>query len=194
MAKVTLKTKKKSPFKRIKTGQGDTHNPLIKPPRKLRATPKLTVKELFDRVDAKKREAAKDIAIRAIRTMDRTKKASTIIPADSLIYRIQSYSKHNRHIHNVTVFVVDGQPFSSKSKVIVDCSCSSHIYQCEYNLARRGNAFLYRSNGEVPMVNTTLTICKHTFVSLRYMVRQARYGDLPKKSIVQKKWSFARGT
>ncbi len=188
------KIKLKRPFASVRAHQGDIHKPLIKPPKLLRATPSFTVKDLFKRVDEKKRTAAKEIAIKTMKTMI-APSSGRIIPADTTIYRVQTYSKHNKHIHNVTIMLRKEElPFSEYSKPIIDCSCSSHIFHCEYNLAKRGNAFLWRSNGDAPLVNTKLTICKHCFVALRYMVRKANANTLPKKTVIQKKLSFARGT
>lgn len=187
------KVKVKSPFSRLKAHQNDIHKPMIKPPKLLRTTPKLTVRQLLAAVDEKKREASKEIAIKTMRTIA-VPKSGKIIPADTPAYRIQTYSKHNRHIHNVSVFIVDKQPFSADSKCIIDCSCSSHIFHSEFNLAKRGNAFLWRCNGQAPTTYIGLTICKHCYVALRYMVRKSKYGALPKKSRYQKKLSFAQGT
>lgn len=194
MAKVTIKkslVKRKKPFARVRADQHDVHQPLIKPPKLLRQ-PKLTVKQLFKYVDQKKREAAKDIAIKAMRTM-RLPKNSKVIPPETLTYRIQTYSKHNKHIHNVTIMLPAQNEFSEEARPIIDCSCSSHIFHAEYNLAKRGNAFLWRCNGMAPTVNTQLTMCKHSYVALRYMLRRVKAGRLPKKSQVQRKLSFSRG-
>jgi hypothetical protein len=194
MAPIKIKgVKKKSPFKRIRPGQHDIHAPEIRPPKKLRSTPKSNVKQLLNLVDQKKRVAAKEIAIKAMRTMDLPANQK-LVPPETVTYRIQTYSKHNRHIHNVTVFAVEGLPFTSESKVMIDCSCSSHIFHSEYHMARRGNAFLWRSNGDAPTTNLTPTICKHTYMALRYMLRRAKNETLPKKSLVRKKLSFNRGT
>lgn len=188
------KIKLKRPFARIRPHQDDIHKPLIKPPRLLKDLPTLSVKDLFKRVDENKRTAAKEIAIKTLKTMV-APTSGRIIPADTTIYRVQTYSKHNKHIHNVTIMLRKEElPFTEYSKPIIDCSCSSHIFQCEYNLAKRGNAFLWRSNGDAPTVNTKLTICKHCFVALRYMVRKSNANTLPKKTQIQKKLSFARGT
>lgn len=191
---LAVKKKKKSPFKRFRPGQHDIEKPYIVPPKLLRKEPKLTIKQLLNTMNPQRKEAVKEIAVKAIRTMALPK--SSIIPQDTLTYRVQTYSKHNKHIHNCTIFVMDHkfQAFSPESKVIVDCSCSSHKYQCEYNLAKRGNALLWRSNGEPPMVNTTLLCCKHTYIALRVLLRRSKYGKLPKKSQVQKKMLFSRST
>lgn len=180
------------PFTPIRTSkQSDIHTPLIKPPKLLRKTPKLTVGKLLNLADAVKREAAKQIAVKTVNTMNLTK-SSVIDPERTITYRIQTYSKHNRHIHKVTIFCVEGT-FDKESKVIVDCSCSSHIFQSEMQLARYGNALVFRSNGQPPSQNLKLTICKHTYQALRTLLRMKKNDTLPKKTRINKKFSFLRG-
>ncbi len=174
-------------------GQDDIMKPHFKPAKLVRSTPKLSVMQLLKLADAKKKELVKELAVRKLGTLELPANTKTI-PTSTVSYRIQTYSKHNKHIHNVSVFLVDGNPFSEHSHVIVDCSCSDHAYRSEYNLAKRGNAFMWRCNGEAPLVNTKLQICKHTHLALRYMVRQSRYGVLPRKSHLRKQISLVRGT
>lgn len=187
-----VKKIKIKPFASIRgSKQHDIHTPLIKPPKLLRKTPKFSVSQLINLADQKRREAAKEIAVKTVNTMTLTKRG-LFDPERTLTYRIQTYSKHNRHIHKVTVFCVDGV-FDKDAKVVVDCSCSSHIFQCEYNLARRGNALLWRCNGEAPTQNLKLTICKHTYQALRTMFRMQKNGTLPKRTRITKKLSMLRG-
>ncbi|QIG74846.1 hypothetical protein [Rhizobium phage RHph_N46] len=177
---------------RVKPHQDDVMKPLGKP--RLLHPPRRTVLQMLKLVSSKKREDAKDIAIKRLFTMDLPANAKTVSP-DTPTYRVQTYSKHNKHIHNVSILLHDqAWPFSEKSKVIVDCSCASHVYQCEWHMAQTGNSFIWRSNGDVPLQNTTPTICKHTYQALRYMLRMARHNELPKKTRFTKKFSLQRGT
>lgn len=187
-----MKPVKIKPFATIRSSkQNDIHTPIIRPPKLLKKTPKFSVIQLINLADQKRREAAKEIAVKTVNTMVLTKRG-IFDPDKTTTYRIQTYSKHNRHIHKVTVFCVEST-FDKDAKVVVDCSCSSHIFQCEYNLARRGNALLWRCNGEAPTQNLKLTICKHTYQALRTMLRMKKSGTLPKKSRVTKKLSMLRG-
>lgn len=187
------KTVKKVRIKRsvISHSQGDVHKPLIRPPELLRQPPKLTVNGLMKLVDQGGRDRAKQVAVKEIRTIA-LPKAYNVLPKDTLAYRIDTYSKLNKHIHRVTIFCVEGD-FDKDKKVIVDCSCSSFIYQAEVQLAEIGNAFKWRSNGMPPTVNLKKTICKHTYVALQVMLRRQKNGVLVKKSRMQKKLSFMRG-
>lgn len=183
---------KRSGQVRIKPHQDDVMKPQSKP--RLLRKPRRTVLQMLKLVSTKRREDAKDIAIKRLFTMD-LPATSKIIDPDTPAYRVQTYSKHNRHIHNVTVMLHDKQwPFSDQSKVIVDCSCASHVYQCEWHMAMTGNSFIWRSNGDVPLQNTTPTICKHTYQALRYMLKAARHGELPKKTRFNKRFSLTSGT
>lgn len=171
--------------------QGDVHGVQIKPPKLLVSPPKHSVKKLLSFVDRDGRDRAKNIAVKEIRTI-RLPKAHNVLPQQTLGYRVDTYSKHNKHIHRVTIFCVEGT-FAEDSKVIVDCSCSSHIFHYENPLAKRGNAFLWRSNGHPPMVYNKIGICKHTYTALRVMLRRQEAGVLVKRSRDTKRISFMQG-
>lgn len=191
--KINVKNlKRKRPFKSIPKAQDDIKKPYIKPPRLVKTPPRYTVAQLMKTVSADRRQLVKNLAIKKLGTI--TLPISTkVIPNDTLTYRSQTYSKHNKHLHNVTIFCVDGNAFNEHSKVLVDCSCSDHVFRYEWNLARRGNAFMWRCNGEPPTVYTKLSICKHAYITLRFMLRQSNHGVLVRKSKVRPKMSFVRG-
>lgn len=185
---------KRKKFSRIPHGQDDIKKPFIKPPRLVKSPPRFNVTQLIRTVSKDRRELANDLAIKKYGTLVLPKNITNkIIPSDTKAYRIQTYSKHNKHIHNVSVFLVDGNPFNEHSKCLVDCSCADHVYRYEYNLAQKGNAFEWRCNGEAPTVYTNLSICKHTYLALKYMLRKNHEGTLVRKSRIEPKLSSSRG-
>lgn len=205
MAKPIVKSivKKKSIKKPLRPipHQDDTRKPFMRP--RLLRNPKLTIVQLLKAYGAgsggkgaQKLAAAKDIAVRRLFTMQLSKNTKAI-PPDTLTYRVQTYSKHNKHVHNVSLFCVGSThpaDINPESKIIVDCSCASHVFQAEYHLAKRGNAFMFRCNGEAPMVWTKLTICKHTYQALKYVLKAAKNNVLPKTTRLKKRFTFTSGT
>lgn len=141
--------------------------PAYSKPKLLRKEPKLTAKELLASVWPGDKERSKDIAVRRIKRV-RSPKA---LP-NYITFRAITMNKENRHIHYVTILFKDR--VGPKSKVIVDSDTPRHTFFYEYALARRGNAFIWRSNGD-PAVRTNprnkAGIDKHTFVALRHILR-----------------------
>lgn len=153
--------------------QHDTAKPYGKP-KLLRRTPKYTAKELMARVWAGDKQRGEEIAVKQAKRI-----ASPRALPNFITYRVATYNKDNKHIHRVTLLFMD--KVSPNSKVIVDDDTYRHVFYFEYALARRGNAFIYRSNGEPPIKTNPrnkVGISKHTYVALRYVLRAAKMGQL----------------
>lgn len=164
---------KKSNTVRRPRHQDDVAPPYNKP-KLLRHPPKLTAKELLQSVWAGDKERSADIAVKQVKRVSAPKKLEGYIA-----YRIATYNKVNKHIHRITL-LFDGR-VGPNSKLIVDSDTFRHVFYYEYALARRGNAFIYRSNGD-PAIKTNprnkAGIDKHVYVALRYVLRAKRYGEL----------------
>lgn len=172
----------KKPIKKVKAArptirkprhQADTA-PALGKPKLLRRTPRLTAKELLSSVWPGDKERSADIAVKQAKRV-RTPKA---LPG-YIVYRVATLNKDNRHIHRVTL-LFDGKVAPS-AKVIVDDDTFRHVFYYEFALAKRGNAFIYRSNGDAPLKTNPRNkagISKHTFVALRYVLRAKRAGEL----------------
>lgn len=153
--------------------QSDAAPPQGKP-KLLRSTPKLTAKELLSSVWPGDKERGAEIAVKQAKRI-----ASPKSLPDYITYRVATYNKENKHVHRVTL-LFQGK-VSRNSKVIVDDDTFRHVFFYEYSLAVRGNAFIYRSNGEKPVKTNPRNkpgISKHTYVALRYVLRAQRAGDL----------------
>jgi hypothetical protein len=137
-------------------------------PKLLRSIPKLTAKELLESIWATDKERSMDISVRTMKKI----KAPKILEGYGC-YRFTTYNRDNRHVHKVTLFFQD-DVISYRSKVIVDSDTPRFLYYYEYALAKRGNAFIYRSNGEPPLrtnPSNKAGIDKHIYVCLRYIIR-----------------------
>lgn len=153
--------------------QDDTPPPQSKP-KLLKSRPQMTAKELLSSVWKGDKERSDDIAVKQAKLI-----ASPKALPDYITYRVATYNKDNRHVHRVTL-LFQGK-VAADSKVIVDDDTYRHVFYFEYALARRGNAFIYRSNGEAPVKTNPRNkpgISKHTFAALRYVLRAAKAGSL----------------
>lgn len=153
--------------------QEDTAKPFSKP-KLIRAVPKMTAKELLSSVWQGDKVRSNEIAVKQV------KRIATPRILDGYIgYRVATMNKDNRHIHRVTLLFQDA--VSPSSKVIVDDDTYRHVFFFEMALAKRGNAFVYRSNGDLPIkTNPRMKpgISKHTYVALRYILKAARAKSL----------------
>lgn len=153
--------------------QDDTAKPFSKP-KLLKQPPRMTASELLSSVWAGDKERAEDIAVKQVKRI-----ASPKALPDYITYRVATVNKANRHIHRVTLLFAGR--VSPRAKLIVDSDTFRHVFYYEYALARRGNAFIYRSNGDPPdKTNPRYKpgIDKHTYTALRYVLRAARAGAL----------------
>jgi hypothetical protein len=64
-----------------------------------------------------------------------------------------------------------------KHQVIVDCTCSQHLYRLEYYLNKVGAARIIRSNGEPPTIRATeggVWLCKHLYALADKLVKAGK--------------------
>lgn len=154
-------------------GQKDVAPPYGRP-KLLRKPPKLSAKELLGSVWAGDKERSADIAVKQLKKVRSPKQ----LPG-TITYRAATLNKTNRHIHRVTLIFFD--KVAPSAKIIVDSDTYRHVFFYEYALAKRGNAFIYRSNGEPPLRTNPRNragIDKHVYTALRYVLRAKRYGEL----------------
>lgn len=141
-------------------------------PKLLTRPPKLTVRQLLASIWPGDKERSQDIAVKKITKQD----APPSLPG-FVAYQVTTYNRENKHNHFVTL-IFDKAPAPS-ARVIVDDDTPRHTYFYEYALARRGNSFIYRSNGQAPVRTNPRNkpgISKHTYVALRAVLVKARGG------------------
>lgn len=115
-------------------------------PKLVRAKPLLTIEQIVVKVRPETRVKAKKV-----RSLDITEvKPVSILPGYS-VYRVVTQNQENGHRYKVTVFSPT-RKITKSTKIVIDDPCPVFIYKFEYAMAKRGNAFLYRSNGEPPIV------------------------------------------
>lgn len=164
-------------------------------PRRGKDEPQMTAMQLFKSTWPTQVEGMKRIAVVGVKTG--TVKKSAALGKNIPFYRVRTFNKDKQHPHDVTIFLPEGQPFTSRSHVIVDCTCPAHTYWFEYVLAKKyGNALIWRCNGDPPNERNprkVLGICKHTAIALRHLMRKAKDGTLVRKSREPIKLSLKRG-
>lgn len=149
----------------------EDHMPQVQAqPKLLRKEPKLTAKELYNSIWEGDKERSNDISVKTVKEV----KPPKSLP-EYIVFRCVTYNHKNKHTHYVTIMFKDR--VSANSKCIVDSDTPRHVFFYEYALAKRGNAFIYRSNGEPPVrtnPRNKVGIDKHIRVVLRHLLKNNR--------------------
>lgn len=151
--------------------------PYTKPPRRLLSRPKLTVEDMVRKSSKKSIAKARQVRVLSMKTM-RTPKS---LPEGWVTYRLQTQNMENGHRYNITLFSPKKR-ITPRTTVMIDSPVAAFVFQYEYALAKRGNAFIYRSNGDVPSTTNPRLIPgldHHSIAALRYMIKEGkRLADL----------------
>lgn len=67
------------------------------------------------------------------------------------VYRVVTQNQENGHRYKITIFSTT-RKVTLESKIVIDDPCPVFVFKYEYALAKRGNAFLFRTNGEPPVM------------------------------------------
>lgn len=114
-------------------------------PKLIRNKPLLTVEDLLVKVSAETKKKARHVQVLSIEPM----RAVSLLPGYS-VYRIVTLNNENGHRYKLTIFSPTRR-IRKDTKIIIDDPCPVFVFRYEYALAKRGNAFIYRTNGDPPM-------------------------------------------
>lgn len=145
--------------------------PYFKTPRRLRKTPLLTVRELAEKTPSRIRRNVKNVAIRDVRVGKTPKLLDGYVT-----YRVDTINMENKHRYIITVFCPTPR-VKADSKVIIDSPVPLYVFTYEYSNARRGNGFIYRTNGEPPVQKNPRNLPgldHHAYAALRYLINKTR--------------------
>lgn len=157
--------------------------PHFRTPRRLRKTPLLSLREIAERTLPATRKRANKVAILRV-------KKQPALPVMGLqgwtTYILSTKNMENKHEYRVTIFVPQDKVMS-KDKVMVDSECPAHVFRWEYALARRGNAFIYRSNGDPPHSTNPSNragVDHHVYAAFKFLLRATKkYKRLTPKQV-----------
>lgn len=145
--------------------------PHFKTPKRIKKNPLLTVQEIASKTHPATRKRSRIVRVNGVRVA-RTPK----FLEGWTTYRVDTTNTENKHRYIVTVF--SPEPVVRKSsKVIIDDPNPLHAFKYEYALARRGNSFIYRSNGQPPMQTNPGQIpgmSHHAYAALAFLVKESK--------------------
>lgn len=146
--------------------------PYFKIPKRLKKTPLLTAKQILMATSPKTVKNSSKVAIQSV----------DIRPAPAAFlegyfkYKLDTHNVENGHNYRVTLFV-ETPIIKANTKVIIDSPNPLWVYTYEYAMAKRGNAFIYRCNGDAPIIkNPRLKagVDHHVYAALKYLIKSSK--------------------
>lgn len=146
--------------------------PFTKPPRRLVKTPRLTVEQMVRKSTKNSIGKSKNVRILTMKTMRKPK----ALPEGWITYRLRTINMENGHQYNITIFSPTTR-ITPTTKLMIDSSVAAFVFQYEYALAKRGNAFIYRSNGAAPSTTNPRMIPgldHHSIAALKHLIKNTK--------------------
>lgn len=146
--------------------------PYFRVPKRLKKTPLLTVKQILMVTSAKTVKNSSKVAIQGV----------DIRPAPAAFlegyfrYKLDTHNVENGHSYRIVLFV-ENPIIKSDTKVIIDSPNPLWVFTYEYAMAKRGNAFIYRCNGDPPIIkNPRLKagVDHHSYAALKYLIKSSK--------------------
>lgn len=145
--------------------------PYNKVPKRLRNTPRLTVEQILEKVLPATKKRSRVVRINGARVA-RTPK---FLPGWT-VYRVDTQNTENRHRYIITIFTPTTL-IRKDTKIIVDSPNPLFVFRYEWAMAKRGNAFIYRSNGQPPVQTNPggrPGLDHHAYAALRFLLKESR--------------------
>lgn len=149
--------------------------PYFKKPQRLKRQPSLTVSQIVRRLSKDVMNKAKRVGIEEAyegRTPAFLKGYTT--------YKFVTRNTENGHRYRLTIFSPTPR-VTLDTTIIVDDPCPVFVFRYEYAMAKRGNAYIYRSNGDAPEVtNPGLKpgLSHHGVRAVQYLIKHTTKNGL----------------
>lgn len=142
--------------------------PYYSKPIRKKKTIKLSAKEILMSASPNTVKRAKIVAILSAKKM----RTPSILEGFTT-FRLNTQNMENKHKYRITIFS-DTPTIKSTSKLIIDSPNPLWVFRYEYAMAKRGNAFIYRSNGDRPVVTNPGEkpgIDHHVYASIKWLAK-----------------------
>jgi hypothetical protein len=154
--------------------------PYHKTPKMLVKSPRLTIRQIAAKVPQVTRLKSRKVGVEKVweGNVPRALEGYTC-------YRFQTQNTLNGNQYRLAIYSPTPK-VTLDSKVIIDSPNPLHVFKYEYALAKRGNAFIYRSNGDAPVqTNPRLIpgIDHHVYRALQYLIKNTTKNGLREPEI-----------
>ena len=142
--------------------------PFFKVPKRMRKEPTLTIRDINKYVLNDTKLKSRIVGI------EQAYEGNTPAFLEGWItYRFQTRNQENGHRYKLAFFSPTPK-VRLNTKLVIDSSNPAFIFQYEYAMAKRGNAYIFRSNGDAPVrTNPSLRpgVDHHAYRCLQYLVK-----------------------
>ena len=156
--------------------------PFFKVPKRLVKNPRLTIRQIAEKVSNDTRLKSRIVGIEDVWEGNVPKTLS----ADGWVcYRAQTRNTQTQHQYRIAISSQTPK-ITLDSKVIILDPCPVAVYRYEYALAKRGNSFIYYTNGDPPIqTNPRLTpgLSHHGYRVLQYLIRNTTKNGLKEQKV-----------
>lgn len=142
--------------------------PFFKVPKRMRKEPTLTIRDINKYVSNETKLKSRLVGIEQAYEGNTPK-----FLEGWTTYRFQTRNSENGHQYRLAIFSPTPR-VRLNTKVVIDDQCPVYIFMYEYAMAKRGNAYIFRSNGDAPIrTNPSLRpgISHHAYRCLQYLVK-----------------------
>lgn len=143
-------------------------SPYFKKPKRLRKTPKLTIRDIAERIPQSVRMNSRKVGVISVKRG----RAPAFLEGWT-VYRVITQNTSNGHRYRISIFSPK-RNITLDSLVIIDSPNPLFVFRYEYALAKRGNAYIYRTNGDPPTITNPRLIPgfdHHTYRAIQYLIR-----------------------
>lgn len=150
-------------------------SPYFKTPKRMRKTPQLTIRQMAERIPKSTRLKSRKVGIVSVKRGR--------VPAflkGWTAYRGVTQNTENGNRYRISIYVPT-RNVTLDTKAIIDSPNPLFVFRYEYALAKRGNAYIYRSNGDPPNFTNPGLIPgfdHHVYRLIQYLIKQTNSGGL----------------
>lgn len=156
--------------------------PYYKTPKRLVKNPKLTIRQIAEKVPNKTRLKSRIVGIEDVWEGNVPRSLSE---EGWVCYRAQTVNTTNRNQYRLAVYSPTPK-ITLDSKIILISPNPLHVFRYEYALAKRGNSFIYYTNGNPPLqTNPRLTpgMDHHMYRFLQYLIKNTTKDGLKEQKV-----------
>lgn len=142
--------------------------PYFKTPKRMKRDPSLTIQQIARHVPKETRLKSRIVGIEAAYEGNVPKALEGYT-----CYRFVTRNTENGHQYKIAIFS-QTKKITLDSKVVIDSPNALFVFRFEFALAKRGNAFIYRTNGNPPtQTNPGLKpgMDHHVYRVLQYLIK-----------------------
>lgn len=149
--------------------------PYFKKPQRLQKVPQLTIGQIVRRTPKSTVLKTRKVGVEQAYEGDVPK-----FLEGYTCYKFVTHNTANGHRYRLTIFSPT-KMVTLDTHIIIDDPCPAFVFRYEYAMAKKGNAYIYRSNGDPPITtNPSLVpgLSHHGYKAIQYLIKHTNRDGL----------------